>query len=134
MYGRVKDWLHGLRSAQPDREAHDSHNAAPMPESERFRIVHHLITCTPSEGGAGITPKSGEWKHVESIFPLHDHDFNKHWLSKWSKETFLKPEDLDEIRDRFGEKVRNEICSSASRTEIRRSHSTLPLRSPTSHS
>jgi anoctamin-10 len=50
-------------------------------------------------------PKSEEWKNVESIFPLHDHTFNKHWISKWSTTSQLKIEDLDEIRDRLGEKV-----------------------------
>ena len=102
---RVKDWLYGLRAAQPDRETHEALNAEPPTESERFRIVHHLITSPTNEGGAGITPNTSEWKSVESIFPLHDHAFNRHWISKWSKETFLKIDDLDEIRDRLGEKV-----------------------------
>lgn len=42
---------------------------------------------------------------MESIFPLHDHSFNKDWIKKWATVTFLKVEDLDEIRNRFGEKV-----------------------------
>ena len=102
---RVRDWLYGLRAAEPDRETHIALNALPPTQSERYRIVHHLITSPTSEGGAGITPQIGEWKNVESVFPLHDHAFNRHWISKWSKETFLRPEDLDEIRDEFGEKV-----------------------------
>lgn len=40
-----------------------------------------LITLPKSEGGAGITPKQGEWKLVESVFPLHDHKFNKVCIS-----------------------------------------------------
>lgn len=106
---RVKDWLYGLRAAQPDRETHNALNDSAPTEGERFRIVYHLITSPPQEGGAGIRPKSGDWKNVESIFPLHDNAFNKQWISKWSTETFLKPEDLDEIRDRFGEKVSKHI-------------------------
>lgn len=76
-----------------------------MTEAERYRIIYETITCPQEEGGAGITPKQGEWKHVESIFPLHDKAFNKEWIQNWSTKTFLKIEDLDEIRDRFGEKV-----------------------------
>ena len=101
----VKDWLHGVRAAQPDRETHNTLNAQPPTESERFLIVHHLITSPLKEGGAGIVPQTEEWENVESIFPLHDHAFNKHWISKWSTETYLKMQDLDEIRDRLGEKV-----------------------------
>ncbi|CAF9940824.1 hypothetical protein IMSHALPRED_002181 [Imshaugia aleurites] len=102
---RVKDWLYGIRSAQPDRETQNSLTSQPLTEAERYRIVHHLITGPKEEGNAGITPKQGQWKNVESIFPLHDHTFNKEWIKKWATVTFLKVEDLDEIRNRFGEKV-----------------------------
>lgn len=64
-----------------------------------------MITDDREEGGAGITPKHGEWKNVESLFPLHDHAFNKEWIKKWSTMTFLKIDDLDDIRNRFGEKI-----------------------------
>ena len=104
---RVKDWLHGLRAAQPDRETKDVLNQNPATDAERHRVVHHLITSPVSEGGAGINVGSTDWKHVEAIFPLHDHSFNKHWMTKWATTTFLKAEDLDEIRDSFGEKVRS---------------------------
>ena len=102
---RVKDWLYGIRAAQPDRETQNSLTSQPLTEAERYRIVHHLITGPKQEGNAGIIPKLGQWKNVESIFPLHDHTFNKEWIKKWATVTFLKVEDLDEIRNRFGEKV-----------------------------
>ena len=102
---RVKDWLYGVRAAQPDREAYNSLAEQSMTEAERYRVIYHMITGPREEGGAGITPKKGQWKNVESIFPLHDHNFNKAWIKKWSMTTFLKAEDLDEIRDRLGEKV-----------------------------
>ena len=103
--GRVKDWLYGIRPAQPDRETHDSLTSQPLTEAERYRTVHQLITGPKEEGNAGIVPTHGEWKNVESIFPLHDHTFNKEWIKKWATMTFLKVDDLDEIRNRFGEKV-----------------------------
>ena len=102
---RVKDWLYGVRAAQPDREAHNTLTREPPTQGERYRIIYHMITSPKEEGGAGITPKQGQWKEVESVFPLHDQKFNKEWIKKWSQATFLKPEDLDEIRDRLGEKV-----------------------------
>ena len=102
---RVKDWLYGIRPAQPDRETRNSITNQPLTEAERYRIVYQLITGSKEEGNAGITPTHGQWKNVESIFPLHDHTFNKEWIKKWATMTFLKVEDLDEIRNRFGEKV-----------------------------
>ena len=103
--GRVKDWLYGVRAAQPDRETQNILTSQPLTDAERLRIVYSMITSPRGEGGAGITPKQGDWKNVESLFPLHDHAYNKEWIKKWSTMTFLKVEDLDDIRDRFGEKV-----------------------------
>lgn len=110
LFGRVKDWLYGVRAAQPDRETRDASTAQDLKEAERYRIVYHLITSPKEEGGAGIIPKEGQWKNVESIFPLHDKAFNKDWIMKWSTMTFLKVEDLDDIRDHLGEKV--SFCSN----------------------
>lgn len=94
-----------MRPAEPAREIQSTLEGQSLTEAERFRIIHHLITSPREEGGAGIIPKEGQWKNVESVFPLHDHNFNKEWIKKWSTMTFLKVEDLDQIRDRFGEKV-----------------------------
>ena len=79
--------------------------AEPLTDSERLRIVYLLITSPASEGGAGITPRKGEWANVQSIFPLHDHSFNKEWLKHWSGKMYISTKDLTQIRDRFGEKV-----------------------------
>lgn len=65
-----------------------------------------MITSDPSDGGAGITPKHGEWENVESIFPLHDVRLNKEWMTEWSRKTILTIQDLDSIRNNLGEKVR----------------------------
>lgn len=102
-----------MRAAEPARETQSTLSGESLNEAERFRIIHRLITSPLDEGGAGIIPKEGRWKNVESIFPLHDHTFNREWIKKWSTMTFLSVEDLDEIRDRFGEKVLcqpNERC------------------------
>ena len=42
---------------------------------------------------------------MESLFALHDHAYNKDWLKKWTSQWFLTTEDLDDIRNRLGEKV-----------------------------
>jgi anoctamin-10 len=102
---RVRDWIHGVRTAAPSQVTRESLEAEPLYEAERLRIIYQLITNPASEGGAGITPKEGEWVNVESIFALHDHAYNKDWIKKWSSQYILKTEDLDDIRNRLGEKV-----------------------------
>lgn len=102
---RVRDWMHGVRSAAPEKEVKQSLEREPLTEAERLRIIHQLMTNPVSEGGAGITPKKGEWENVESIFALHDHTYNKQWIKKWSTQYLLTSEDLDEIRNRLGEKI-----------------------------
>lgn len=102
---RVRDWIHGVRAAAPQKETRQSLEAEPLHEAERLRVIYNLITHPVEEGGAGITPKEGQWINVESIFALHDNTYNKEWIKKWSTEYRLTPEDLDEIRNRLGEKV-----------------------------
>ncbi|EPS38450.1 hypothetical protein H072_7796 [Dactylellina haptotyla CBS 200.50] len=102
---RVRDWLHGIRPAAPEKETQLSLEKEPLTDGERLRLVYSLITLPSSEGGAGITPKQGEWNLVESVFGLHDHEFNKRWLKDWSTKWLIGPEDLRVIRDRFGEKI-----------------------------
>jgi anoctamin-10 len=70
-----------------------------------LRVVNQMITLPTEEGGAGITPNHGEWKNVTNVFPLHDEETNKKCMRDWSKKTFLSDEDLDQIRDKFGESV-----------------------------
>lgn len=101
LYLRVRDWLYGILNAEPDSAGF----IEPATEAERLRVVNQMITLPAEEGGAGITPKHGEWKNVTNVFPLHDEETNKKWMRDWSKKTFLSDEDLDQIRDKFGESV-----------------------------
>ncbi|WEW59197.1 hypothetical protein PRK78_004666 [Emydomyces testavorans] len=101
--GRVKDWLYGVRQIQPG--ADDEGTSEEITEAERLRTIYHMITWPRTDGGAGITPKYGDWNHVEAVFPLHDKDVNKEWIMNWSRKTILSRHDLDQIRARLGEKV-----------------------------
>jgi anoctamin-10 len=102
---RVQDWLYGVRTAPPEKEVQQNVKDEPITEAECLRLVYLLITKPKNEGGAGITPKSGDWKCVESIFALHDHQFNKTWIKQLTSKYFLNSKDLVEIKDRFGEKI-----------------------------
>lgn len=98
---RVRDWLYGIRHAEPEPAS----SSEPSTEAERLRVINHMITSSAEDGGAGITPQHGEWKNVTAVFPLHDEETNKKWMREWSQKTFLSDEDLDQIRDKFGESV-----------------------------
>jgi len=132
---RVRDWIYGVRAAAPPKETREALEAEPLYEAERLRIIYQLITNPVAEGGAGITPKEGEWDNVESIFALHDHAYNKDWIKKWSTTYFLHAEDLDDIRNRLGEKVCY-LPESAQPANVNfdRSPSILPSPSHTSRS
>ncbi|KAK3391065.1 calcium-activated chloride channel-domain-containing protein [Podospora didyma] len=102
---RIQDWLYGVRASAPNQDLTKYFEDEPVSEAERLRLAYLLITKPKNEGGAGITPKVGHWKYVASIFPLHDHDFNRQWIKQWSTKYYLDNDDITEIRDRFGERV-----------------------------
>lgn len=111
---RIRDWLHGVLQIQPTKETVQTLMDTPLTPAERLRMIYSMITAQQIDGGANITPKHGEWKYVDAIFPLHDHEKNKKWLADFAKKTFLTPDDLDQIRDAVGEKV----CTLASMQEV----------------
>ncbi|KAM7185042.1 Calcium-activated chloride channel domain containing protein [Rhypophila sp. PSN 637] len=102
---RLQDWLYGVRIHAPNQDINKYFEDEPVSEAERLRLAYLLITKPRNEGGAGINPKTGQWKNVSSIFPLHDHNFNRQWIQQWSKKYYLEEGDITQIRDRFGERV-----------------------------
>lgn len=102
---RVQDWLYGVRIKAPGRDIERVFTQEPISDAERLRLVFLLMTLPKNDGGVGITPKIGQWKFVESIFPLHDHAFNRQWIKQWSTKYLLTEADIDQIRDRFGERI-----------------------------
>lgn len=94
-----------VRTTVPHKDVSKALEAEPITEAEHLRLVYLLITKPKEEGGAGITPKSGEWKHVQSIFALHDNAYNRQWIVKLSSKYLLTSADLEEIKNRFGEKI-----------------------------
>ncbi|KAJ8073502.1 hypothetical protein PM082_011778 [Marasmius tenuissimus] len=99
---RVKDWLFGITQEQPSP---GRTVLRPEFEAEDILSMYHLVNWPKSLGGAGITPKHGKWKNVQSIFPLHNEGANRALLVHLGKRVFLKLEDLDRIRDLFGAKI-----------------------------
>lgn len=94
-----------MRTSAPSKDLNAYFEDEPVVEAERLRLVYLLITKPKAEGGAGVTPRLGQWKWVNSVFPLHNHAFNRQWLKQWSQKYFLDENDINEIRDKFGEKV-----------------------------
>ncbi|EQL01518.1 Anoctamin/TMEM 16 [Ophiocordyceps sinensis CO18] len=102
---RLQDWLHGVRISGPETDPSRAFEDEPVTEAERLRLGHDIITRPINEGGAGVGEVGGGSKFVASVFPLHDQPFNKAWIQKWSKKYILEQADIDEIRNKFGEKV-----------------------------
>lgn len=104
---RLQDWLYGVRTSPPGKDLDAYFADEPVTEAERLRLAYLLISRPKNEGGAGITAgrKEGQWRFVESVFPLHDHAFNRQWIARWSKKYTLDDEDIGGVRDKFGEQV-----------------------------
>ena len=100
---RVKDWLYGVTHQKPKGDTQTPVRGEN--QSENLRSMFHLVTWTKEMGGAGITPEHGKWENVKAVFPLHDRTTMKRMLGKWSRQLFLRQDDLDQIRGLFGEKV-----------------------------
>ena len=66
---RVKDWLYGVRAAQPDEETHDALIKEPLTQAERYRIIHHMITSPTDEGGAGYHAQARSMERGRVGFP-----------------------------------------------------------------
>lgn len=94
-----------MRASAPNKDVTRSFEDEPITEAERLRLVYLVLTKPTDDGGAGITPGSEKWKYLDSVFPLHNHAFNKAWIQKWSRKYLLDQQDLDEIRNKFGETV-----------------------------
>lgn len=102
---RLQDWLHGVRASAPDKDVSRALHDDPVTEAERLRLIYMMLTKPKNEGGAGVTSSSPKWKHVDAVFPLHDRSFNKAWIKQWGGKYVLEEEDVDKIRDKFGESV-----------------------------
>ncbi|KAF4962934.1 hypothetical protein FSARC_9007 [Fusarium sarcochroum] len=100
---RVKDWLYGITPNHPGGDKTTVVNGAY--EAEDILSAYHLVNWSKDLGGAGITPGTGKWENVKSIFPLHNPKVNQSLLKYLSRRFFLTPEDIDSIRDLHGSKV-----------------------------
>ncbi|KAG6103650.1 hypothetical protein E4U31_002642 [Claviceps sp. LM219 group G6] len=103
--GRLQDWLQGIRTSGPNPDLNKALQDEPVTEAERLRLVYQLIIRPENDSGAGINQASSKWKYVGDIFPLHDQQFNRSWIQKWSKKWFLDEADLEDIRNKFGESI-----------------------------
>ncbi|KAF8195000.1 calcium-activated chloride channel-domain-containing protein [Pholiota molesta] len=77
-------------------------NPIPLSPADRLRLVHSYISSSPTDGGLGISSDAPEWDLVESIFLLHDREFNERWIRAWTPRHIASIQ-LDRIRDQFGD-------------------------------
>lgn len=101
---RVKDWLYGITPNHPGGDKNTVVDGAY--EAEDILSVYHIVNWSKELGGAGITPGTGKWKNVKAIFPIHNSKVNQSLLKYLSRRFFLSNEDIDQIRNLHGSKVR----------------------------
>ncbi|KIK69989.1 hypothetical protein GYMLUDRAFT_53112 [Collybiopsis luxurians FD-317 M1] len=73
---RETDFLSGL----PVPVTNHTFNLSP---AERIRLVHSFITSN-APFGLGIHPDIPRWDIIDSVFCLHDRDFNEQWIHAWT--------------------------------------------------
>ena len=126
----LSDYLHGVLSVQPPPPRSSSLEGAPQPSSlhltpaSRLRLVDSLLTLpnlashavrdaggSQVPSGAGLRLGLAEFPHLVDMSPIHDPVYNKAWVKRWSHTSPTKAfygvglEDLDSIREHFGEDV-----------------------------
>ncbi|KAF8962021.1 calcium-activated chloride channel-domain-containing protein [Flammula alnicola] len=92
-------------------------NSIPLSAADRLRLVHSYISSSPADGGLGISPDAPEWDLVEFIFPLHDREFNEHWIRAWKLRNIASVQ-LERIRDQFGDSLALYFAFLASYTQF----------------
>ncbi|KIJ95509.1 hypothetical protein K443DRAFT_682955 [Laccaria amethystina LaAM-08-1] len=97
---RQSDFLSGL----PVTPVASGADLQPLSSADRLRLIHEYISSTPADGGLGVSPDSPEWDLVESIFPLHNREFNEHWIRAWTPRNIASVQ-LEKIREQFGDSV-----------------------------
>lgn len=79
--------------------------------------MHAYISSSPADGGLGISPDASEWDLVDSIFPLHDKEFNDLWVRAWTPRNIASVQ-LERIRDQFGDSLALYFAFLASYTKF----------------
>lgn len=100
---RSRDWLSGIRVAALTVD--ETIVEEPITDSERLRLVFLILTAPKHENGAAITPKLGKWTCVESIFPLHNKEFDAAWIKRWATKWMIDDNELEHLCSHFGTKV-----------------------------
>ncbi|PPR03916.1 hypothetical protein CVT24_008101 [Panaeolus cyanescens] len=94
---RRSDFLSGLPVIPASSVIH-------LSPADRIRLVYSYITSTPADGGLGVSPDASEWDLLDSIFPLHDRDFNERWTKAWKPRKIFSVS-LESIRSQFGDSL-----------------------------
>ncbi|SPC67836.1 related to IST2 - Plasma membrane protein that may be involved in osmotolerance [Ustilago sp. UG-2017b] len=129
----LSDYLHGVLSVQPPPPRSSSLDAGQKKDvsglhltpASRLRLVDSLLTL-PSiashavqsasgkaqvPSGAGLRLGSSEFPHLVDMSAIHDPAYNSAWMKRWAHISPAKIltgvglEDLDSIREHFGEDV-----------------------------
>lgn len=92
----LSDYLHDVKSSLQSSSTSSLSRSSSMGKSavhsqavsfssaERTRHTYDLLTF-PKPKGASILLSSKEYPNLKDMTPIHDPDYNKEWLIRWSK-------------------------------------------------
>ena len=104
---RVHDFLHGVVTSSRLNQD-EAFKPAQRVRYTQIRIAAPYKDSPQKHRGAGISPKCAEFPHVMDMLPLHDKEFNRAWISSWSKMSLssffygIGQHEFDKLRDQFG--------------------------------
>lgn len=102
---QIRDFLHDIRKSIPSEPPSPEELEANLTPAEKLRLIHSFLTYPEYDHGLGITPNHGEWSFVKSIFPLQDTELNKKWIKRLGSKFIIDDNEINWMRDQFGEKV-----------------------------
>ncbi|ORX95276.1 DUF590-domain-containing protein [Basidiobolus meristosporus CBS 931.73] len=107
---KIQDWLAGVSVSTRRKGENISQTLhkqvksdARLTDSERLRLIHQIIVGDEADGCAGLDPDNID--AIDSLFPIHNRAYNNQWLRSWSTSWRIKQEDLQNLRDHFGETI-----------------------------
>lgn len=115
----LHDYLHGVKSGiQPEGLSSIARSsslgksgihsqAEHFSPAERVRFIYDLLT-RPKPQGAHLLIGSKQFPHLKDMTPIHNPDYNRDWLRRWSNIKSglqISVNELDSIRSHFGEHI-----------------------------
>jgi hypothetical protein len=92
--------MHSIGSLKS--EPQPSQDISMLSTGDKIRLLYDYVTNPTWNDGLDVNDSSIEGI---DIFALHDQEFNNRWIKSWASKIALNDDDIEMVRDQFGEKV-----------------------------